>query len=76
MMQHELHLFSGVLVYHRQKDILLLSPCDDSLGLLQVFGSLLNMLVCSSEREAQNLAITMEILLADVTRWQVGLAGH
>ena len=39
--------------------------------LVQVFTQLLSVLACTSEREAQNLAITLEILLSDVTRWQV-----
>ncbi|KAK9861183.1 hypothetical protein WJX84_006826 [Apatococcus fuscideae] len=36
----------------------------------KVFTQLLSVLACTSEREAQNLAITLEILLSDVTRWQ------
>lgn len=39
--------------------------------MLQVFSDLLNVLACITEREAANLAVTLKILLSDVTRWQV-----
>ncbi|KAK9825718.1 hypothetical protein WJX74_000949 [Apatococcus lobatus] len=35
-----------------------------------VFTEVLSILACTSEREAENLAITLRILLNDVTRWQ------
>ena len=45
-------------------------------SVLQAFSELLNILACTSEREALNLAITLQILFNEVTRWQVEPVVH